>query len=833
MNVNYFERLAQIESGGDPNAKNPNSSATGLFQFTNATAEQYGLDDPTDPVKSREAVEKFTQDNANQLQKVLGRTPTDGELYLAHQQGAGGALKLLSNPDKPAIEVVGLDQVKNNGGNEDMTAKEFADMWVGKFGGQSAVENKDNKGAGKSKSIGKTISLPDGGTIQLTGSESPENLMKLKRKLLEKYGSSIKVDRKTGAHPSVRAFVGAVNDPEDKLASLQKYYPDAVPYGDDNFAFVNPDTGKLTLYNPKGLDLGDWASITKEGFQIAGGTLGAVGGGAIGTAVAPGPGTVAGGVAGAGTGFATAGTAYDTLVEKLGLTVDTRDIGEKAVDFGIDVAIGAAGEGIGLAVATGVKAGARATSRAISNKLKQSIGGGEGAAQRLLTQFRSFGIEPSPSLVTKKSGMARLETSLQQNPITAEVMEKQAKTVVDDTQTALTKIISDIGEPKTAQGAGETIQQAAINAAKRFEFRQEKLYTEAFDLIGSETPVAVGAADDLLKEMYREINRAPNSLEPALGGAIKELEAIVADAVEGIPFAALKQVRTAIGKNLAEPLSSGATSAQNMAMKRVYGALTEDLSSAASNTSAEAAKKLATADRYTRLWSNTAKDTMEKIAKFDAEERAFKFAMSASNDGGSSLARLRRNFTNEEWDTVAASVLNKLGDATPGAQNAAGDAFSINTFLTNWNRLSPEAKSALFGGNRYKPQRDALDQLTVLMERVKDVSRFSNTSNTAGALQAQLLLSGLGATSGYIATGDLKGAAIGAGAAFTPRMAAKLITSPKFVTWLAEPLEKSVSSGARYSTSSHITGLSLIAKEEPDISTEINAYIRALKETTK
>lgn len=122
----YLERLAQIESGGNPKARNPNSGALGLFQFIPSTAKQYGLTDPTDPNQAIQAVQRFTQDNANILSGKLGRAPSEPELYLAHQQGAGGALKLLSNPDVLASDLVGQKAVIQNGGKPDMTAGQFA-----------------------------------------------------------------------------------------------------------------------------------------------------------------------------------------------------------------------------------------------------------------------------------------------------------------------------------------------------------------------------------------------------------------------------------------------------------------------------------------------------------------------------------------------------------------------------------------------------------------------------------------------------------------------------------------------------------------------------------
>ena len=125
-------RIAQMESGGNPQAKNPRSSAGGLFQFIDSTASQYGLADRFDPVQAADAGARLMRDNAAHLRRTLGRDPTAGELYLAHQQGAGGAEKLLRNPNRPASEVVGADAVRLNGGRPGMTAGEFAQLWIGR-----------------------------------------------------------------------------------------------------------------------------------------------------------------------------------------------------------------------------------------------------------------------------------------------------------------------------------------------------------------------------------------------------------------------------------------------------------------------------------------------------------------------------------------------------------------------------------------------------------------------------------------------------------------------------------------------------------------------------
>lgn len=129
----YLRRTAEIESSLNPNAQNPRSSAGGLFQFINATARDYGLSNRFDPHQATDAASRLARDNANILRPVLGREPTAAELYLAHQQGGAGARRLLRDPNARAVDVVGQAAVNLNGGNSNMTAGEFAGLWINKF----------------------------------------------------------------------------------------------------------------------------------------------------------------------------------------------------------------------------------------------------------------------------------------------------------------------------------------------------------------------------------------------------------------------------------------------------------------------------------------------------------------------------------------------------------------------------------------------------------------------------------------------------------------------------------------------------------------------------
>lgn len=127
----YLFRTASRESGLNSTAKAQGSSAAGMFQFVEQTwlemvkeeGAQYGLGDYAnkisrtasgryevsdkaarseilslryDPEAAANMAGAFAVRNRDYLTEKLGRTPTEGELYIAHFLGAKGASTLMS-----------------------------------------------------------------------------------------------------------------------------------------------------------------------------------------------------------------------------------------------------------------------------------------------------------------------------------------------------------------------------------------------------------------------------------------------------------------------------------------------------------------------------------------------------------------------------------------------------------------------------------------------------------------------------------------------------------------------------------------------------------------
>jgi len=113
----YLQTIAQIESGGNPNAKAGTSSAAGMFQFTEGTwkdmtkkmGKNYTLEDRFDPKKSAEVAQFFTAQNKKTLEAGTGRAASNTDQYMAHFLGAGGAVKFLNamnqNPNAIAADM--------------------------------------------------------------------------------------------------------------------------------------------------------------------------------------------------------------------------------------------------------------------------------------------------------------------------------------------------------------------------------------------------------------------------------------------------------------------------------------------------------------------------------------------------------------------------------------------------------------------------------------------------------------------------------------------------------------------------------------------------------
>ena len=132
----YLNRAWQIESSAGQNMKSPSSSARGHFQFIEGTQKQMGLKDPYDLAESADAAGRYAAQNKKFLQLQGVEDPSAGHLYLAHQQGPLGAVRLLNAKDRSAGEAVGNPlAISGNRGDPNASGLTFANQIMNKFSG--------------------------------------------------------------------------------------------------------------------------------------------------------------------------------------------------------------------------------------------------------------------------------------------------------------------------------------------------------------------------------------------------------------------------------------------------------------------------------------------------------------------------------------------------------------------------------------------------------------------------------------------------------------------------------------------------------------------------
>lgn len=153
--MGLIDSIIGAESGGDPNASNPSSSASGPGQFINSTwlstiksarpdlaegksdADLLAL--KTDPELGRQMTEVYAAQNQAILSKA-GVPVTPGTTYLAHFAGPGGAVKVLqADPNAPVGDILGPAVVKANPFLAGMTAQGLQ-AWAAKKMGTTAPQ---------------------------------------------------------------------------------------------------------------------------------------------------------------------------------------------------------------------------------------------------------------------------------------------------------------------------------------------------------------------------------------------------------------------------------------------------------------------------------------------------------------------------------------------------------------------------------------------------------------------------------------------------------------------------------------------------------------------
>lgn len=353
------------------------------------------------------------------------------------------------------------------------------------------------------------------------------------------------------------------------------------------------------------------------------------------------------------------------------------------------------------------------------------------------------------------------------------------------------------------EDAGELVRKAANIYSKKTGETGAALYTRARQRAAGVT-ASLDNAIAVIDEELAGIAQAPGGKDTAL---YKELEGLKKNMAGGkFSIDGIRNMRSTLREEADFKGIRGSNT--NRIYNRVVNAASDDMITAlraAGKDDAAAAFK--TADDFWKKRVETIDEVLEPLLGKNTQRSGEQILSTlerlgnAETGNAANLRRLMNALPENEARNIRATVIDRLGKPTPGQQT--DNTFSLDKFLTDYNKLSGKAKSILFTGE----SRRALDDLAKIAAADKKAGRFLNTSNTARAVGVQAAVTG---GAGLLLNPIVAGLMAGGQFAF-----GKLLASPKFATWLAKVPANPQAQAA------HIKRLDSIAAAEPIIANDI------------
>lgn len=454
---------------------------------------------------------------------------------------------------------------------------------------------------------------------------------------------------------------------------------------------------------------------------------------------------------------------------------------------------------------------------------KYSIRGNEQGRQNMaqrIQDLRDAGVtNPTLGLASGNNFLGGTETILQSIPGSMGIFARARDAAIGGLQNTASRAAETASQNRGTRASGQAIQDDLANFYDRtVRPGYVRLNDRAEGVIGTNTPVQVRNAIATSSRLSTPNPGAPatsgSMIQPRMtqwnaslrsdqGGSPAYTDGVgmyhPAIPPTGIPYGVVKGLRTSIGDEARSKDIVG-TPAQAQ-IKSMYGALSDDMRDAAVqsdlssgrilqiHTPGSATGSLARSNDFYSSGMDRIKRT-EPFANKVAPEDTMKAMENAAKENVSTLQAVKKSVTPETRGSVAGTIIEKLGRATAGNQNDVGDVFSPQTFLTNWNKMTPKAREELFSGFPNAPavmaEVEAIAKATSMM---RDNSRhWANPSGTAANARAAETLRGAivgvpAALSGFMSPAVPIMALGTIGAA---RGASRLMTDPRVSRWAAE-----------------------------------------------
>lgn len=416
-----------------------------------------------------------------------------------------------------------------------------------------------------------------------------------------------------------------------------------------------------------------------------------------------------------------------------------------------------------------------------------AVRGTDGSQMRsTLADFQALGAQPSVGQASGNRLIQGAENLLAGGPTSAGVMGRFAERQADDIGAGLQRQAANLQPNASAERAGRAVQAGVDTFSKNVAAQRRALYWDADRHI----PAGAGSPMQNTTQTLAQLT-APNPgaaettarlVNPKLRQMLDDLQADLQAGGGQVPYEALRKIRTSIGEQMSDFSMTPDTPA--VQLRALYGALSRDMEAVAKAAGPAAERAARRANNYTRLSAQRMEHLQTVVDKAGGGEAVYNAVMAGSKDGGTRLREVMQSLPKGSQQALTAAVIKRMGMPTPGQAGVdAAEQFSAATFLTNWNRVSPEARRALF--DRHGPEFSRnMDRIARVAANLKDGAKvFANPSGTAN--RAAALTYGASLVGGLV-TGNL---AWPVAAGVMTNVSARLLTNPRVVRMLAEATE--------------------------------------------
>jgi len=397
----------------------------------------------------------------------------------------------------------------------------------------------------------------------------------------------------------------------------------------------------------------------------------------------------------------------------------------------------------------------------------------------------------------------KILTGVAKQTLGGPLITRGADKATDSVEGAVSRAVDGLGGAAADNtGAGQAIQRGV----KQWQTDAGKKVDDLYQKIPIPDDTAVQPSETVAA--LRGINN-PTSSNAALSAQLADKTLLkYQEALESgsLSWADLKKFRSYIGEKSGRPTFQQDISKDSL--DALYGALSRDIEAAALSHSPDALKAFKRANNYKRGVETRREEVFKMLLGKDlnlSPEKTFDQIQRWSSEKGGDFAKASqaiRSLPEDEANYVRATILDGLGTASKGSQNAKGDAFSINNLVSNWNGLSDRAKAVLFQGDHRK----AVDDIMTAASGMKASARYNNSSNTGATVVGTATLSSFYG-------GILPGIATVVGQTGL----GAILGSPRVAKWMSALYRKPNPQAAK----AHVMRLSNIAKSEPYIGAEI------------